>query len=182
MKRIHIIGGPGSGKTTLARQLSTRLHILCYELDTIGWEGGFGVERSLEVRLADISRIAAQPEWVTEGAFLEWTNELFRNAEVIVWLDLPWRIAGWRIISRHARASLAGTNRHRGLIKLYRFLGYSKKYYKSLADEHTRAAVARYIAPYTDKLVHCRRPSEVQAFLNSILAQEERADSCTSPH
>jgi adenylate kinase family enzyme len=68
MKRIHIIGGPGSGKTTLARQLSTRLHILCYELDTIGWEGGFGVERSLEVRLADISRIAAQPEWMSYSA------------------------------------------------------------------------------------------------------------------
>ena len=180
MTRMHIIGGPGSGKTTLAEQLSMYLHIPWYELDTIGWEGGFGTERSLETRIADIVRIAAQPEWVSEGSFLGWTDELFHRAEVIVWLDLPWRIAAWRIISRHARASLTGTNKHRGLIKLYRFLGSCRGYYKSKADEHTREAVARYLTTYAGKLVHCRRPAEVKVFLTGILAQEERADARSS--
>jgi adenylate kinase family enzyme len=182
--RIHIIGGPGSGKTTLAEQLSVHLHIPWYELDTIGWEGGFGAERSLEARTADIARIATRLEWVSEGSFLGWTDELLRNADVIVWLDLPWRTAAWRIISRHARASLAGTNKHRGLIKLYRFLGSCREYYKSKADEHTREAAARYLATYAGKLVQCRRPAEVKAFLTGILAQEERADarSYSTPH
>jgi adenylate kinase family enzyme len=175
--RIHIMGGPGSGKTTLAARLSAYLHIPCFELDTIGWEGGFGAERSLETRIADIVRIAAQPKWVSEGSFLGWTDELLRNAEVIVWLDLPWRIAAWRIITRHARASLAGTNRHRGLIKLFRFLGSCREYYKCKADEHTREAAARYLTTYAGKLVHCRRPAEVKAFLTGILAQDETPEA-----
>ena len=181
MTRIHIIGGPGSGKTTLAARLSAHLHIPCYELDTIGWEGGFGAERPPEARIADTARIATQAEWVTEGSFLGWTDELFHRADVIIWLDLPWRIAAWRIISRHARASLTGTNKHRGLIKLYRFLGSCREYYKSKADEHTREAAARYLTTYADKLVHCHRPDEVKAFLTGILAQEARADARSYP-
>jgi adenylate kinase family enzyme len=34
-KRIHIIGSVGSGKTTLARTLSSRLNIPFYELDNV---------------------------------------------------------------------------------------------------------------------------------------------------
>ncbi|WP_051530021.1 shikimate kinase [Anoxybacteroides tepidamans] len=37
-QKIHIIGSVGSGKTTLARTLSARLHIPFYELDTIVWK------------------------------------------------------------------------------------------------------------------------------------------------
>ena len=35
MTRIYILGGPGSGKTTLAKRLSDRLNVPCYELDLI---------------------------------------------------------------------------------------------------------------------------------------------------
>ncbi|WP_371811566.1 AAA family ATPase [Sporosarcina sp. Te-1] len=33
--RIHIIGSIGSGKTTLAKQLSKQLTIPCFELDNV---------------------------------------------------------------------------------------------------------------------------------------------------
>ena len=36
-------------------------------------------------------------------------RELLEAADIIVFLDLPWRVAYWRIITRHLRASLAGT-------------------------------------------------------------------------
>jgi len=171
--RIHIIGGAGSGKTTLAARFATRLNIPFYELDVIGWEGGFGAERSLAVRFADISRIAAEPDWVTEGPFLEGADELLCAADYIIWLDLPWRIAGWRIVTRHARASFAGTNRHRGLLKLYRFLLSSRDYYhsKKTSGLHTRMGVANYLAPYSDKLIHCRHPSDVEACFVTIVAE-----------
>ena len=37
-KKIHIIGSVGSGKTTLARQMSKKLNIPYYELDNVVWK------------------------------------------------------------------------------------------------------------------------------------------------
>jgi hypothetical protein len=173
--RIHIIGGPGSGKTTLAQRIATHFGIPFYELDTIGWEGGVGAERPLEIRLRDINQIAAQPDWVVEGAFIGWTDELLHSADHIVWLDLPWRIAAWRIIIRHMRASLAGINRHRGFLKLLRFLGHSRVYYfsKDPAIGHSHMIAANHLTAYKDKVVCCRRPSDVEAFLKRLSQGEE---------
>jgi hypothetical protein len=174
--RIHIIGGPGSGKTTLAKRIATQFHIPCYELDTIGWEGGVGTERPLEIRLYNIHQIAAQPDWVVEGSFTGWTDELFRAAGCIVWLDLPWHIAAWRIVIRHMRASLAGTNRHRGFFKLLRFLGHSRVYYfsKDPAIGHSRMIAVNHLATFRDKVICCRRPSEVEEFFRGLVADESQ--------
>ena len=61
--RIYILGGPGSGKTTLANRISYQLTIPCYELDLIGWEKGVGAERPSEVRLREVHEIALQADW-----------------------------------------------------------------------------------------------------------------------
>ncbi len=40
MVKIHILGGPGSGKTTLAQNLAAKFHVPHYDLDQIGWKNG----------------------------------------------------------------------------------------------------------------------------------------------
>jgi adenylate kinase family enzyme len=122
LRRIHIVGGPGSGKTTLARRLAVERTIPVYDLDSIGYKNGAGAKHPLSDKVADVSAIAERDAWITEGIFLWWTDELLRKADVIVWLDISWRVAAWRIVRRHAMASLSGTNRHRGLRRLWRFL------------------------------------------------------------
>ena len=97
----------GSGKTTLARQLAARLNAPCYELDVIGYENGSGAKRPLEQRQADIQKIIEQPSWIVEGAFLWWIDDLLTHADVIVWLDLHWRLCWWRIVLRHIKADLS---------------------------------------------------------------------------
>jgi adenylate kinase family enzyme len=168
------MGGSGSGKTTLAKQLALHLDIPYYEVDVVGWENGHGALRPLEVRLRDIHAIAIQPSWVTDNFFVGWTDELLEAADIIVFLDLPWRVACWRIITRHLHASLAGTNRHKGLLKLYRFLGYAKKYYTSTDEaEWTRAVELRYLQTYNNKVIRCRKPSDVEAFFCQVTAQAQ---------
>ena len=176
-RRIHIVGGPGSGKTTLARRLARRLGAVAHDLDGVGYEGGAGLKRPLDRRLADVRRIADAPAWVTEGVFLWWTDVLLNRADVIVWLDLPWRVAARRILARHVRSSLAGTNRHRGLGNLLRFLRAARRYYRGPAvapeapDDDgaaTRAATARVLAAHGEKVVRCRRPADVDAVLRTL--------------
>jgi uridine kinase len=175
MIRIHIVGPPASGKTTLAQRLATNLNIPFYELDYIAWEEGFPkTERSLEDRLSDISSIAAQPVWVTEGIFLIWTDELLHRATYIVWLDMPLRLALKRIIIRRLRWGLTGMNLPSSFLKQLQFLKYIGFYYFGTSHVDTRIFTADHLMTYKNKLIHCRHPSEVEAFFKSILVQEER--------
>jgi hypothetical protein len=128
-----------------------------------------------------VRRIVAQSAWITEGAYLWWTEALPDAATQIIWLDLPWRIAAWRIVTRHVHASLRGNNRHRGVRKLLRFLRNTWRYSHgpaippASADDDaamTRAATAAILIPYRNKLIHCRRPSDVAALIAQSLSPQ----------
>lgn len=172
--RIHIVGSAGSGKTTLAQELSICLALPCHNLDEVAYEGGFGRKIPLEGRVASLQEIMAQPSWITEGVFIWWTAPLMDAADVIVWLDLPVHVTAWRIVSRHFRLSWAGTNRHPGFVKMLRFLTFvtGKQLRKTpippkSADDDaatTRVATAEFLRAYAPKVVHCRTPAEVAAF------------------
>ena len=177
--RIHIVGSAGSGKTTLARQLSAQLAAPCYDLDEIAYVGGYGAKIPLETRLASLQPILAQPAWVTEGAFLWWTAALMDAADLIVWLDMPVYVNGWRIVTRHVRLSWAGTNRHPGFVKMVRFLVHVLRKQmrntpiipKAPDDDAatTRAATGEFLRAFQHKTIHCRRPADVARFRDGFL-------------
>src|SRR5712692_7749208 len=96
MAKIHIVGGPGSGKTTLAQDLSSRFHVPHYDLDKVNWEK------------ENVIAIAEQPAWVTEGIYLIWTEPMLYHADCIVLLRSPglWlHGAFFTVISRRAYAA-----------------------------------------------------------------------------
>ena len=172
MTRVFIIGGPGSGKTTLGRRLARLLDIPLVELDAIGYEDGAGPARSSAAREADVKVIARQDVWVAEGAFIGWTEPLAMAADHVIWLDVPWRIARSRIVSRHVRASLGGNNRHKGLLKLWRFLQFANTYYTSDEGPENRAQTAIWLAQFGVKVHACRTDREVDNWIE--LACRER--------
>lgn len=120
--RVHIIGGGGSGKTTIAQRFATTHGLPHVEL---GVEG--------------VSATVPSPEgWVTEGIFLYGTRSLLDAADAIVWLDLPCRIAR-RSIYRHTRLTLTRRNRHRGFGLLRDFLRSQTRHYTAEAREKRSA-------------------------------------------
>lgn len=109
-RRIHIIGGPGSGKTRLAIQLAQMTHLPLHHLDEIARVGGGGGPvRPLPERERLLAEIVAGDEWITEGVHLGWTAPSFERADVIVWLDhISWLTASRRISRRFAEGGLRG--------------------------------------------------------------------------
>ncbi len=120
MVKIHILGGPGSGKTTLAQIISSRFHIPHYDLDKINLEQESAIT------------IAEQPAWITEGIYLISTEPMLYHADCIVLLTTFWPVAAWRIIHRHISNSLHRTQLYPGIngVKLlFKLLKGTRRYY-----------------------------------------------------
>lgn len=164
--KVLIVGGPGSGKSTLGRIVAQAMGGVLYELDVIGYVGGAGAERSLEDRLRDVAAIASQDRWVAEGSYIDWTDALAAAADSIVLLDPPWSVARHRIIMRHVKANLRRSNKHAGLRKLWCFVQDCKEYYTG--SEARRLRTASWVDGFKAKTVICQTNREVEQFVHCI--------------
>jgi adenylate kinase family enzyme len=105
-KRIHIIGSVGSGKTTLARNLSAEWGIPAFELDNLVWERHPDGDRrrNPEERDANLARIIEKEAWVIEGVHYDtWVDPVLRQADLIIFLDTPSFVRKYRIVKRFIR-------------------------------------------------------------------------------
>ena len=108
-KKIHIIGSVGSGKTTLAKEISTRLDIPYYELDNVVWLR----HKSGDIRRTELEReeylniIIQSGSWIIEGVHNEdWVVNCYLNADLIIFLDTKYSIRTYRIIKRFMKQKL----------------------------------------------------------------------------
>jgi adenylate kinase family enzyme len=156
-RKIHIVGAPSAGKSTLARRLAEQLGCPCYDLDPIAFVDDRWTLRPMAERRALIEQIVPQPAWVTEGGHLGWTEPLLTAADAIVWLDPPLHVLLRRHWVRH---------RGRGLWWLVRYgwswqvRWYLQAYQHDLAADVdatiNRAATAVALTRYDHKTRHYR--------------------------
>jgi adenylate kinase family enzyme len=118
--RISIIGLPGSGKTTLAERISTKLSIPHIQIDRFWFESGgpavtyYTPKEELErvrakVREKTLAAIATD-SWVSDGFYSRLQPEIADRADEIIFLDIPL----WRRLLNHAMR-LMNPNRHKEL-------------------------------------------------------------------
>lgn len=115
-RRIVIYGPTCSGKSTLARRIAQHLNIPCVELDAIFWKPDW-VEKPLEEFRADVSAaLIKYPDgWVCDGNYSRVRDLTLPQADTVVWLRPPFRLAFWRLLKRIIarcidRKPLWGTN------------------------------------------------------------------------
>lgn len=103
-RRVLVAGVSGVGKTTLAAAISAAIRAPHTEIDGL-FHGPNWVPR--ESFLEDVEAFTAEEAWVTEWQYARARPLLAGRADTLVWLDLPVRVALWRLIRRTMRRSRA---------------------------------------------------------------------------
>src|SRR5690348_338054 len=99
-RRIAIIGSSGAGKSTLAQVLSSILLIKVIHLDRYFWKPGW-VERPQEERIRILEKLVQGSEWIIEGSYFSTSDIRLKEAETIIFLDMPRRLCVKRVIQRY---------------------------------------------------------------------------------
>jgi adenylate kinase family enzyme len=115
MRRVHVVGSSGSGKTVIARQLAQALGVPHLELDSVHHQSGWTELPDAEFRVI-VTNAAEADGWVIDGNNRTVRDIIEARADTVVWFDLPraavmWQLA-WRTVRRAAtREELWNGNR-----------------------------------------------------------------------
>lgn len=98
-QRINVRGG--GGKSTLARALARERGLACIELDALNWLRGWRERGDGDFRAEIESALAAAGDrWVVDGNYTRVGDLVLRDADTVIWLDLPWRVMFRRVLVR----------------------------------------------------------------------------------
>lgn len=184
--RVHVVGGPGVGKSAFASRIAAARGLELHHLDETAFEGPEFIVRSQDVTSHAARTFAAEPRWVTEGIFVGWVDPLFERADVIVWLDhLSWSQAARRIARRWFGQALREPVNRRGTDRFFRFGDYtrntrhlirvlvtSREYWSNRSQPRrytvTRVQVRAALEPYGDKVLRIATIDEAETMLRLI--------------
>ena len=99
MKRVVVFGITGSGKSTLAQRLGARTGLRVIELDALYWGPDWqGVPD--ELFRHRVERETRDGDWIVVGNYFQVRDLTWRAADTLVWVDIPFRVAFWRLFRR----------------------------------------------------------------------------------
>lgn len=99
MEKIAILGSPGAGKTTLARNLSRILNIKVRHLDRLFWQSDWG-KKTRDDRIDILQNLVQEQRWIIEGTYIN-SSKIHLHADTIIFLDIPIFVCLWHVIKRH---------------------------------------------------------------------------------
>lgn len=98
LKRIAVIGLPGSGKSTFAIRLGKILSIPVHHLDRHMFDGR--TKRDKQKFLSIKETLVNKESWIIEGCSLSTLEMRFVRADTIIYFDLPRWLCIWRVFKR----------------------------------------------------------------------------------
>lgn len=84
--RISIIGGSGTGKSTLCEILSNSLNLPAIHLDAINYNSNWE-QVNKNKRDSIINSKSEQDKWIIDGNYMETLKNRLLKSDLIIWLD-----------------------------------------------------------------------------------------------
>lgn len=102
MNRVMVVGGPGSGKSTMAIALGEITGLPVFHMDQIHYRSGWA-ERALDDKISMANAVEARNRWIFEGGLSSTYVNRSARADTVIWLDLPLSVRLARIMKRRIR-------------------------------------------------------------------------------
>jgi adenylate kinase family enzyme len=152
LKKIHIIGAPGTGKSWLAGKLSASLQLPHILLDDVFWQdNSYSTKRSPQERDELLRQILKSDIYILEGVYYSWLATSFTEADVVIVLTANVLLRDWRILKRWFSRLIFSNQRAEKLSSLLNLLIWNHKYtrknlpaaYKLIKKSSKRILVGR---------------------------------------
>ena len=102
MKKIAVIGCCGAGKSSLSLKLAKILSVPVYHLDRIYWKSGWLPTKHDEFLKAQ-EDIFVKDNWIIDGNYGSTMEARLKEANLIIFLDLPTTVCLWGILQRYLK-------------------------------------------------------------------------------
>ena len=103
LRRISIVGSPGSGKSTFGAALAGALGVSFVELDALYW-GREWTPAPREELFRLLEPHFERNSWVIDGNYTSFAQaEVWRRADTVIWLDLPRRTVVRAVVVRSVK-------------------------------------------------------------------------------
>src|SRR5947209_7195042 len=121
MDKIAIIGSPGAGKTTLAKDLGFILKMEAYHLERLFWQRGWKA-KTRDKRKKILQKLVKKKQWIIEGTYLSSSEPRLEAADTIIFLDISSFLCLRRITKRYLESCFLRTMK-----KWYEYQGRFRK-------------------------------------------------------
>ena len=169
MKRVMIVGQPGSGKSTTARMIGDITGLPVVHVDRIHWMPGW-IERPADEKITMSLAEIAKDAWIFEGGHSRTWPQRLERADTLIVLDMPFWLRVWRVFHRtirhygQPRPDLPEDCPERFDLEFWQWIWNTRK----TGRRNALALIPK--AGANTQVHHLRSPRQVRRYLNSIAA------------
>lgn len=103
MKRITIVGCPGAGKSTFARELSKKTNIPLHHLDYHFHQKKFDYENNMQAWLKKLEDLTSGDSWIIEGNYGSSYKQRIPKSDTLIFMDMPSWLSTWSVLKRRVQ-------------------------------------------------------------------------------
>jgi len=164
-RKIHIVGGPGSGKTFSATKLAKNTGVSAYDLDRVFWKQcqNSYIRACENIRDEKLASILSNDSWIIEGVYYKWLTDSFKDADIIIILNPSVHLRQWRIFKRFLyRKFILRQYKKETLSSFIEMFYWNKNF-----DNDNMVRIQKFISEHRNKVVFYRTYQDVVSAINT---------------